>query len=248
MTGRRARLVVWAGSFAAPLGVSALLVIVRSTFANAAAALALVALVVVVAVVWDRLAGYVATVSAGAWFDYFLTKPYDRFTISQRADVETFIAIVVVGVGVTELAEWSRRSRRRHDESARLVALVAEGAALSSVAVPPSEVAAKVSNLLVDMLDLRACRYDVGGAEPPRARLTPSGEVENAGLIWPVGEWGLPGPELEIVVAWRGRARGRFVLTPKSGHPVSLEARIAASALTEAVAASLPSISSRAVP
>ena len=43
------------------------------------------------------------------WFDFFLTRPYDRFAISHRPDLETTIAIFVVGVLVTELAARSRR-------------------------------------------------------------------------------------------------------------------------------------------
>jgi Domain of unknown function (DUF4118) len=244
--GRRARLLVWAASFAAPLALAALLVAVRSSFANAAAALALVALIVVVAVVLDRVAGYLATVSAGAWFDFFLTRPYGQFTISHRPDLETFVALVVVGAGVTELAQWSRRSARRHDESARLVAVVAEGGALASSTTPSDAIALRVCALLEEVLALRSCRYESGPSPHPGARLGPSGEVENAGLVWPVGEWGLPGPELEIPVSWRGRFRGRFVLTPRAGRPVSLERRMAAVALAEAVASALPSSSGRA--
>ncbi len=236
----RTRLVVWVGSFVAPLAISVVLIPVRAVFAGAAMALVLVAAVTVLAVVADRGAGYVATLSAAAWYDYSWAPPYGRFTIGHRADLETFVALIVVGVGVTELAQWIRRSRRRHDESARLVNVVAEGAALGASSEPVRVVVARAGELLVETLGLRACRYEPGEINPPHARLLASGEVENAGLLWPVEEWGLPGPETEIAVTWRGRVVGRFVLTPRPAHPVSLERRVAAVALAQSVAGSLP--------
>lgn len=245
---RRTRLAVAVGCLVLPplgaLGLSA----VRHAVATSADALILVAFVIVVAVLADRLSGYLATVSSAAWFDFFLTRPYDRFAIDHRPDIETFVALLVVGVGVTELAEWSRRSRRRHDVSARLMAAVAEGAALGASGESARAVVDRSEELLVEVLELRACRYEPGDLEPPRARLLASGEVENAGLLWPVEEWGLPGPELEIAVTWRGRVRGRFVLTPRAAHPVARERRIAAVALAESVAGSLPSAGVRGGP
>ncbi|HQU26005.1 MAG TPA: DUF4118 domain-containing protein [Acidimicrobiales bacterium] len=243
MSASRVRLAAWAVSFVAPLVVAAALIPVRTRFAGAAMALLLVAVVTVLAVLADRGAGYAATVSAAAWYDFYWAPPYGRFTIGHRPDLETFVALVVVGVGVTELAQWSRRSRQRHDESTRLVDAVAEGAALGASSEPARAVVARAEELLVEVLELRACRYEPGDLEPPRARLGLSGEVENAGLLWPVGEWGLPGPELEIAVTWRGRVRGRFVLTPRTAHPVSLERRVAAVAIAETVAGSLPGAS-----
>jgi hypothetical protein len=47
-----------------PLGVAAILVAFRSTFANTASALILVAVIVAVAALGNRVSGFVATVSA----------------------------------------------------------------------------------------------------------------------------------------------------------------------------------------
>jgi K+-sensing histidine kinase KdpD len=65
-----------------PLGACAALVPVRTTFPNTDAALVLVAVVVAVAANGHRLAGVLAALSAAAWFDFFLTQPYERFTNS----------------------------------------------------------------------------------------------------------------------------------------------------------------------
>ena len=104
----RDRLAVVAG-VAAPLAVTALLVPFRSSFPNTDAALALMLVVVAVAASGYRLAGILAAVSAAAWFDFFLTRPYERFTITRPADIETTVLLLVIGVAVTEIAVWGRR-------------------------------------------------------------------------------------------------------------------------------------------
>ena len=60
-------------------------------------------LVVVVAVAASgyRLAGYLAAVSTAAWFDFFLTQPYERFSITHRTDaIETTVLLLVIGANV----------------------------------------------------------------------------------------------------------------------------------------------------
>jgi K+-sensing histidine kinase KdpD len=89
---------------AAPLALSAVLIPFRDSFPNTDAALALVLVVVAVAAAGRRLGGIVAAVSAAVWFDFFLTVPYERFTITRRADIETTALILAVGIAVTEIA------------------------------------------------------------------------------------------------------------------------------------------------
>ena len=67
-----------------PVAVAAALVPFRGNFASPAAALVLVLVVVAVASFGSRFAGALAALSAAAWFDFFLTKPYERFTITHR--------------------------------------------------------------------------------------------------------------------------------------------------------------------
>ncbi|MEU7905749.1 DUF4118 domain-containing protein [Actinoplanes sp. NPDC049118] len=61
---------------------------------------------VAVAASGNRLAGYLAALSAGVWFDFYFTEPYQRLTIGDRSDVETFVLLLAVGIAVTELAVW----------------------------------------------------------------------------------------------------------------------------------------------
>ena len=52
-----------------------------------------------------------AAVSPAAWFDFFLTQPYERFAITHREDIETTVLLVAVGAAVTELASARPRAQ-----------------------------------------------------------------------------------------------------------------------------------------
>ncbi len=94
----RDRVAVLAG-LAAPLVMAVILVPFRSGLPNTDAALALILVVVAVAASGHRLAGVLAAVSAAAWFDFFLTVPYERFTITRRADIETTVLLAIGAAG-----------------------------------------------------------------------------------------------------------------------------------------------------
>ena len=66
---------------AAPLAAAGILLPFRAAWSNTNVALLLVVVVVAVAAIGSRVAGAVAAVSAAAWFDFFFTLPYYRFTI-----------------------------------------------------------------------------------------------------------------------------------------------------------------------
>ena len=159
----RDRLAVLAG-LAAPLALAAVLVPFRDGFPNTDAALAMLLVVVAVAANGDRLAGVLAAVSTAVWFDFFLTQPYERFSITRRTDIETTVLLVVIGVAVTEIAVWGRRhyviaSRRAGyldgiNNAARAVA--AGGSAPSLID--------QVSSQLMQLLSLRTCVFQYGVA------------------------------------------------------------------------------------
>ena len=107
---RPAALVAAAGL---PLLWCAIAAQLRSDLTPATDALVLVLLVVGVAATGDRLAGLVAAVSGGVWFDFFLTQPYNRLTIDDANDVEVTVLLVLVGAAVTEIVLWGRRQQAR---------------------------------------------------------------------------------------------------------------------------------------
>src|ERR1700722_11666039 len=166
-----------------PLAVSAALAPARSTFADTAAALVLVAVIAGIAILGSRVAGILASVSAGAWFDFFLTRPYERFAISQRADLETTISLFVVGLIVTELAARARHHRAVAGEEADYVNLIYEIGEMVAIGELAGHVVERASEELVGLLDLRSCTYEAGAPAPHRPTVLFDGRVLNAGAI-----------------------------------------------------------------
>ena len=230
-----------------PLGVAAILVPIRLSFANTAAALILVAVIVAVAALGNRVAGIVATVSATLWFDFFLTRPYQKLAITHRPDLETAISLFVVGIFVTELAARNRHHRATAVEEADFVDLIHGVSELATSGAPSREVVERVREELIPLLHLQRCRYESGPAEHPMMRLEHDGQVILGARTWAVDRLGLPGPEIELTVQIQGRVLGRFVLTPTAGTPVSHERRVVAVAIADQVGPSLrPLLGSRA--
>jgi K+-sensing histidine kinase KdpD len=222
-----------------PLVIAAVLVPFRGSFAETAAALVMVVVIFGVAVTGSQVAGVLASVSAAAWFDFFLVRPYDRFTISHRSDLETTIAILVVGVLVNVLAGRSRHHWQAANSSTTYVAMIHGVAMLAADSASVSEMIELTNESLVTLLTLRACRFDRTLSDPPLAQIQSNGDVAHVGMRWPVQEIGIPGPEAEIPAKWRGRVVGRFVVTPTPGASVSLEQRIVAVAIADLVGAYL---------
>lgn len=108
--GARRPLVRWACALV-PFAFAGVLSLFKESMAPSTAAIVLVLLVVAAAATGDRFSGTVAALSAAAGFDFFLTAPFRSFSISDRDDVELAIALVVVGLVVSELALWGQRQQ-----------------------------------------------------------------------------------------------------------------------------------------
>jgi K+-sensing histidine kinase KdpD len=230
--------VMFALAVTTPLVVTAALTPFRSSFANAATALVLVVVIAAIAIAGNRASGFVASVFSALWFDFFFTRPYNSFDIHGRDSLEITICLVVVGLAVTELAAQNRRHSRQSSQESRYVAMVRDLTDLAQ-ASSSTVLVERAEPMLIDLLALRACRFDPRPSDPPMARILESGDVLHVGMQWPVDELGIPGPEAEIVALWRGRTLGRFVLTPTPGEPVSQERRAVAALLASVVAAGL---------
>jgi K+-sensing histidine kinase KdpD len=92
-----------AAALVAPLAVAAALLPLRAAWSNTNVALVLVVVVVAVAALGNRVAGALAALSATAWFGFFFTRPYERFTITRAADVTTAVLLFLVGLAVSQL-------------------------------------------------------------------------------------------------------------------------------------------------
>ncbi|MHB1087387.1 MAG: DUF4118 domain-containing protein [Acidimicrobiales bacterium] len=223
----------------APIALSTLFVPFRTSFTNVAAALSMVAMIEALAILGNRFTGVLATLGAALWFDFFLTAPYEHFTINRLPDFEITISIVVIGVIVTELAARSNRHRRTADQGAHFISMLRDVTLLVTRNEEESRVIEYATQSLTQVLELRACRFDPLVSEPPLARIQPDGEVVHVGLRWPVNDIGLPGPQCEILCLHRGVPTGRFVLTPTPGLALSTERLVIAVVLVSLAAPSV---------
>jgi K+-sensing histidine kinase KdpD len=227
---------------AAPLALTAALIPFRGSLPDTDAALALVLAVVAVAASGHRPAGVLAAVSAAVWFDFFLTVPYERLTITRRADIETTVLILAVGIAVTEIAV---RGRRQHAAAARRAGYldgISAAARAVAAGTDPQQLIGRVCDQLTRLLGLSACRFQDGAAgigSPPR--MLPDGRIDVAGQNWDAELAGLPpGRDTELLAEAGGLLMGRFLLTPGDGRP-AVEQRLVAVGLASQAAAALAS-------
>jgi K+-sensing histidine kinase KdpD len=237
---RRDTAAVLAG-VAAPLALAVLLVPFRGSFPNTDAALALILVVVAVAANGYRLAGYLAAVSAAVWFDFFLTQPYERFTIIRRADIETTVLLLIIGVAVTEIAVWGRRQQTAASRRAGYLDGINAAAQAAATGSSPAALIDQVAAQLTRVLSLASCRFQYGAAGLGRpARMRHDGTVLVADRPWNVDAEGFPGGmDTELLVESGGVFQGRFLMTPGLGARPALEQRLLAVALADQVGAAL---------
>jgi len=227
----------------APLALTAVLVPFRSSFANTDAALALILLIVAVAAAGNRLAGYVASVSAAAWFAFFLTRPYEEFSITRAADIETTVLVLVIGIAVTEIAVWGRRQQAVAGRRAGYLDGINDAARAVAAGGSPPTIIDQVSASLIRLLSLRSCQFQYGVAGIGRpARLQSDGEVLVNGRPYDVANGGLPADAgVELLVESGGRLQGRFLMQPDQNARPTREQLLVAVALADQVGAALAS-------
>jgi K+-sensing histidine kinase KdpD len=230
------------GGLAAPLALAAVLVPFRASFPDTDAALAMVVVVVAVAANGDRVAGVLAAVSTAVWFDFFLTEPYERLTITRRTDIETTVLLLVIGVAVTEIAVWGRRHYAIASRRAGYLDGISNAARAVAAGGSAPALIDQVSDHLVRLLSLRSCvfQYGVAGVGRP-ARLHRDGSVTLGQRRWADGEGFPPGTDVELLVEGGGIFQGRFLMTPAPGAGPALERRLLAVAFADQAGAALAS-------
>jgi K+-sensing histidine kinase KdpD len=238
----RDRLAVLAG-LAAPLALAAVLVPFRASFPNTDAALTMLLAVVAVAANGDRLVGVLAALSTAVWFDFFLTRPYERFTITRRTDIETTLLLLVIGVAVTEIAVRGRRHYALASRQAGYLDGIANAARAVAAGGSATALIDQVSTQLVQLLSLRSCvfQYGVAGLGRP-ARLHRDGSVTIGQRRWAADSEDLPTDTgLELLVEGGGIFQGRFLMIPAPGVRPALERRLIAVAFADQVGGALAS-------
>ncbi|MET8623809.1 DUF4118 domain-containing protein [Kitasatospora sp. NPDC004669] len=223
-----------------PLAVSALLLPLRGHLANTNVALLLVVAVVAVAAVGHRMAGAVAALSAAAWFDFFFTRPFERFTISNSSDITTALLLLAVGLAVSQLAARARHFEVVAVTDAGYLARIHEAAVMAR-SKPAPAVVDHVRAELVDLLGLRSCRFEHGSLLGRPPRLEPDGSIVVGRKTWATDELGMPPEEVELRVFGNGRYIGRFMLDAVPGSWPSRQALLVAVTLADQAATALES-------
>ena len=208
-----------AAALLVPFLVAAALAGAGDSLTTATSVLVLVLVVVAVGAAGDRVAGVLAALSSGLWFDVFLTEPTGRLTISDPDDVEVAVLLVVVGVAVTEVAHWGLRQQARAARRAGFLDGVLDSAVVAAGSdVDVDDARRRVAALITGVLGLDRCRF-VEGPAPAHgvATLRHDGTVERGGEVLAVERHGLP-TDVEVVlpVPGRGVTPGHFRLTASS--------------------------------
>jgi K+-sensing histidine kinase KdpD len=215
----------------------------RDDVTAATSVLVLVLWVVGGAATGDRLAGVLAAVSGALWYDFFLTEPYHRFTISDSDDVEATVLLVVISLAVSEIALWGRRQQA---SSARRSGYL-EGVLDTARSVAEGDASTAVLTDLVgrhvrEVLGADEARYVEGPVHDARvAVLDHDGVLTRNGRAVDVDRVGLPTDEYVAVLVRRGHhVVGHYLVTATSrrAYP-SREQRRVAVLLADQVAAAL---------
>lgn len=225
----------------APFLTAATLSTVRDSVTAATSVLVLVLWVVAAAATGDRLAGILAALSAGAWFDFFLTELYLRFTIADADDIEATVLLVLISLAVSELALWGYRQQKQAARRAGyLDGVLAAAGAVAEGDLPPATVIDVVARQITDVLVADSCRFIDGPIHDARiAVLDHDGVLTRNGRAVNVERSGLPADEYVAVPVRRGPdIVGHFLLTATShlAYP-SREQRRVAVLLADQVAA-----------
>ena len=212
----RHRSALIAAAALAPLLCCAVLAVFREGATTATDALVLVLIVVGAAATGDRLAGIVAALSAGAWFDVLLTQPYGQFSIHDPNDIEVTVLLVLVGVAVTEIALWGHRQQARASRrEGYLDGVLGTSNIIALREASPEALIDHVAQQIVAVLDIEDCRFIPGqGPGPQDMSLDHDGFVTRRGYRVDVERNGLPTDErISLVVRQGGVVHGQFVLT-----------------------------------
>ncbi|MFC8246485.1 DUF4118 domain-containing protein [Streptomyces chartreusis] len=235
----RNRIALTAALLAPPMVASAL-VPVRAHISSANLALILVVVVVAIAALGNRAAGVVAALSSAAWFDFFLTRPYQRFVISDGDDITTTLLLLAVGVAVSQLASHARKLQLVTVTNAAHLGRIHDTASLVQSGASPYAVADQVSRQLVEILGARACRFEYGTLLGRHPRLEQDGSVTVGRVWWDLDKDGWPSGEIELRACVGGRYLGRFMLLPDPGAtPPPVQTRLVAVSLADQAGAAM---------
>jgi K+-sensing histidine kinase KdpD len=215
----RHRSAVIAGAAIAPLATAAVLSAFRENLPVATNVLVLVLVVIAMASTGVRAAGIVAAVSAGVWFDFFLTQPYGQLAINDPDEVEAAVLLVVVGAAVSEVALWGFRQQARANRRAGYLDGVLGTAEIVTLSTEsPDALTAHVAEQIKQVLAVSRSRFVLGPVHDERIPvLHHHGEVTRLGRDIDADRDGLPtDDDIALMVTRSGTTVGHFLLTSAS--------------------------------
>jgi K+-sensing histidine kinase KdpD len=214
----------------APVLAVAALVPLRDHVRNTNLALGLVLVVLAAAAIGGRLVGVVVGVAVAVAFDFFLTQPFESFTIDRADDVQTTILLAAVGLIGGELVERARRSQAEAHEQRREVEQFQRRAELAAWGERPGRLISRTEEELTELLGLVDATYRAGPAPRELSMLTHNGVRVPGGHVT-VGD-----DVVALPVRAHGRDLGHFVLVfprPTVGMSVSAQRRHSAVATAD---------------
>ena len=212
LTRHRTELV--AAAALVPLLVAGLLATIRSDISTATGVLVMVLVVVAASSTGYRLAGFVAAVSSGVWFDFFLIQPYGNFAVTDPNDLETVVLLLLVGGAVTELALWGLRQQAQSSRrSGYLDGVLRTAESVAERQPVPADLIEVVAAQITEVLRLDRCHY-VPDGRASGTLIEPDGSVTRQGHPLDVERDGLPtDDEIALPVRSGGELRGAYLLT-----------------------------------
>jgi len=242
IVGRAEALLPWfavAAAALAPVVVTVGLVPIRSDIPNATVALGLAIVVSLLAAIGTRITAAIAAISAAVCFDVFFTQPYGSLSISRVQDVATSALLLVGGLIVGQLSARNRHHRGLVTRTSYDLSRIHAVAEMLASGAGMDQVVRAVASELKSLLGLRDCWFEVSFLDEPGPVIEPGGEVSWGSLWWGFRSLGLPGKQITLFVAHRGRLLGRYVLMAEPGTRVTREQLLAAVTLADQAGAAL---------
>lgn len=230
----------WIVALGAPVVAAALLAPLRSHTQPSNLALVMVAVVGASVVPGFRLAALAGGLSAGVWFDFFLTRPYQTFSIARSGDIQTAALMTVVAVLVGTIAARRRKAGEKAQRSGEEVIGLYATAQMLSAGDRAETVVQTIADQIRDLLFLSGCRYDPGYPADTEPMINRAGDLDWRGHNWSVARHGWPPVDVSLPVDAGGNHAGRFLLSgPSSGSELTLDRLLTALALADLAGAAV---------
>jgi hypothetical protein len=234
------RWLAWLAALLAPAAAAALMVLARAHTQPSNLALIMVVVVAVSVVPGHRLAAVAAGLSAGVWFDFLLTRPYEHLSIQRGSDIQTTALLVGVGIIVGEISARRRKAQAQGRLAREEVIGLYVVSQMLSAGARPQVVIDAVGDQLAALLSLASWRFELRPPAENGPMINRGGELEYGAIAWSASCDRLPPCDVTLPVERAGDTVARYVLRGSDlGVSVSADRLLVAVALSDLVGAAL---------